>query len=292
MPERLARARARLAAIAEAERADPQIDRRYGTRWWIGEDVAPIAAVLLHGLTNAPPQYDGLAPMLAARGHHVIVPRMPYHGYRDRMTEAIAALRASDLEATALDAVAIGALCARRVVALGISAGATLAGWLASRVAIDTAVAVAPFCAFRALSAELSDLLGFALRRAPNAFLWWDPRRKAAQQPEHGYPRFSTRALGEALLISTGLVDACSRAHARRAVLVFNTHDPAVNNDFAYRRFAKMKAQGVQVERVDLNGLPPMHDIVEPAIPNSPTQLVYPKLIDIIEAGGSDRRSP
>jgi alpha-beta hydrolase superfamily lysophospholipase len=42
------------------------------------------AVVLFHGLTSSPPQFDTFARALHARGHNVIVPRLPRHGDRDR----------------------------------------------------------------------------------------------------------------------------------------------------------------------------------------------------------------
>ena len=285
MDPRLAKARALLEEIVAQERADPEIEPRYGTRWWIGEDVAPTAVVLLHGLTNSPPQYDLLAPQLHARGHAVIVPRMPYHGYRDRMTDAIAKMSAAELESASLQAVIIAAMCGRRVVVAGISVGATLAGWLAARTWIDTGIAIAPFCGLRELPGAANDALGAILRAAPNRFGWWDPRSKEDQPPVHGYPRYSTRALGESLRISTELSAASGEPHGRRAVLVVNAHEPVVNNAHAARRFRSLRALGVTVEQVVLQGLPDIHDIVEPAIPQARTDLVYPRLIEIIESG-------
>ncbi len=283
MNDRIGQARTLLDAIAAQERADAAIDPQHGTRWWIGDEVLPTAVVLLHGLTNSPPQYDRLARELYARGHAVIVLRMPYHGYRDRMTDAIAALRARDLEAAALQAVLIAALCGERVVVAGISVGATLAGWLAARTRIDVGIGVAPFCGLRELRAGLNDALGGLLRAAPNVFGWWDPREKEAQPPPHGYPRFATRSLGESLRISTELAQAPLGPHARRAVLVLNANDPVVNNPHAARRFDALRPLGVEVEHVVLQGLPAIHDILEPAIPQAQPELVYPALIDLIE---------
>jgi pimeloyl-ACP methyl ester carboxylesterase len=286
MRPRIARARALLETIVAQERADPEIDPRYGTRWWIGDDVAAVAVVLLHGLTNSPPQYDRLAPLLHARGHAVIVPRMPYHGYCDRMTDAIANMRASDLEAVALQAVVVGALCAERVVVAGISVGATLAGWLAARTRIDTGIAIAPFCGLREFPGGANDALGAILRSAPNRFGWWDPRSKEAQPPPHGYPRFATRALGESLRISAeiGVVPGGSAVHGRRVILVVNGREPVVNNAHAARRFGSLRARGVAYEHVVLHGLPGVHDIIEPAIPQACTDVVYPQLIELIES--------
>jgi pimeloyl-ACP methyl ester carboxylesterase len=281
--DRIAQARARFAAIARAEQADPRIEPRYGTRAWLRDEPAPIAVLLLHGLTNAPPQYDLLAAQLVARGHAVIVPRMPYHGYRDRMTDAIAELRAGDLEAAALRGLTIAALAGERVVALGISIGATLAGWLAARTLLDTGIAVAPFCGLRELYDGLNDVLGAALRAGPNRFSWWDPRMKERQPPDHGYPRVATRALGESLELSTDMVPPSS-THGRRVVVVLNDNDPVVNNPFAIRRFGALAAGGLAVENVVLHGLPEIHDIIEPAIPQARPDLVYPRLIELIES--------
>jgi pimeloyl-ACP methyl ester carboxylesterase len=187
------------------------------------------------------------------------------------------------LEAAALRAVAIGALCGERVVVAGISVGATLAGWLAARTAIDTAIAIAPFCGIRELYGGLNDLLGATLRAAPNRFLWWDPRRKEAQPPSHGYPRFSTHALGESLLPSTTL-DGTAGPHARRVDLVRNAREPVVNDAFARRRFARLEPLGVAINHVVWEGLPAIHDVIEPQIPQARTDLVYPRLIALVES--------
>jgi pimeloyl-ACP methyl ester carboxylesterase len=284
MSERMTEARARLEVLADDDRRDERIDPRYIGRSFLPDDVAPIAVVLLHGLSNAPPQYDRLATQLAARGHAVLVPRLPYHGYRDRLTDALADLRAVDMEQTALEALTIAALCGERVVVLGVSVGAVLAGWVGARTAIDSVIAVSPFCGLRWIPGAWNDALGATLRLAPNRFSWWDPRVKEQQLPMHGYPRFATRALGESLLLSTTMRAPESAAHARRAFVVLNPREPLVNNGFASQRFGELTADGVSVSTVALQRAPDVHDIIEPAIPQARTEFVYPRLIDLIES--------
>ncbi len=284
MPERIALARARLEAIAARERHDPKISPYHGTRRWLRGEVTPLAVVLLHGLTNAPPQYDALGAALAARGHNVVALRMPYHGYRDRMTDALAHLTAAHLETYALRSLELGALCGERVAVAGISVGGVLAGWLAARARFERAVAVAPFCGLRPLRGGLNDALGTLLRAAPNAFGWWDPVHRKAQPPSHGYPRFATRALGASIAPSTRIVRGARGAdHARHAVLVLNDNEPVVNNAHAQRRFDELRRRGVEVERVVLHGLPQAHDFIDPALPQTRTELAYPRLIALIE---------
>ncbi len=284
MRERIALARARLEAIAARERHDPKINPYHGTRRWLHDDVTPLAVVLLHGLTNAPPQYDALGAELAARGHNVVALRMPFHGYRDRMTDALAYVTAAHLETYALRALALGALCGERVAVAGISLGGVLAGWLAARATFEVAIGIAPFCGLRPLRGGLNDAFGALLRAAPNAFGWWDPEHRKTQPPSHGYPRFATRALGASIAPSTRLVrGARGGQHARRAVLVLNDNEPVINNAHAQRRFAQLARRGVEVERVMLHGLPHAHDIIDPALPQTRTDLVYPRLIALIE---------
>jgi dienelactone hydrolase len=283
--ERLATARAALEALRAAERADPRIDPRKGSAWWLGDAVAPRAVVLLHGLSNCPLQYGRLAAQLHARGHAVIVPRLPQHGHRDRMTDALAALRAPDMEETALRAVALAALCGERVAVAGISIGAALGGWLAARVALHLVVALAPFCGIRAVPGPLNDGLGALLRAGPNAFSWWDPRAKGDQPPEHGYPRFATRSIGASLKLSTD-IDAppLGPPHAGRVALVLNGHDPAVNNAHARRRFRTLRERGVTLDEIEWRDVPHIHDLIEPEIPQARTDLVYPRLIELLES--------
>lgn len=281
----LAEARAHLDAINAQECGDPRIAAKSRTAWWLHDAVAPIAVVLVHGFTSDPQQYAQLAPQLAARGHAVIVPRIRYHGYANRLTEEIAALTAGDWERDALDAIAVAARAGERVVVAGISVAGTLCGWLAARVAIDHAIAIAPFCGIRSLPGGVNELLGKGLRAMPNRFSWWDPRRKMAQLPPHAYPRFSTRALGEGLRISDDLVagTAAGSPHARRATLVQNTAEPIVNNAYARRRFAALEELGVDVRCVDIR-VRHTHDVIEPTIPQARPEIVYPRLIELIES--------
>ena len=57
-------------------------------------------------------------------------PRMPYHGYADRLTNALAALRAEGLVEAAFAAVDIARGLGERVAVLGISMGGLQCAYL------------------------------------------------------------------------------------------------------------------------------------------------------------------
>ena len=276
-------ARAELDAIRGRELADPHVDPRDATAWHIPDTVAPRAVVLLHGITNSPLQYERFVPWLTARGDAVIVPRFRYHGYRNRMTDAVAKLTADDLQTDTLRSVSIAARCGKRVIVAGISVGAALAGWVAGRVAIDKAVAIAPFCGVRFLPGSVNDGFGALLRALPNRMLWWDPRAKANQQPWHAYPRFPTHALGVSLGIGSEIAGP-GDAYARRVDLVLNAHEPIINNAHASRRFGALRERGVEVVTTVWDDLPKIHDIIEPEISAARIDLVYPRLAALIDA--------
>ncbi len=123
----------------------------------LGPATAKSAVLLLHGFTGSPWEVRPLAEALAARGHHVLVPRLPGHGtvpeamlwagWRDWLEGAQSAL--SQLKT--FDEVSVG----------GLSMGALLALILAGRYhsRVSKLVLLAPVLALQAREAKLLRLL-------------------------------------------------------------------------------------------------------------------------------------
>jgi carboxylesterase len=87
-------------------------------------------AVCIHGFTGNPSTMRGVAEALAAAGFNVELPRLPGHGttVADMMTTSW-----SDWSAEAEAAFARVAARSSKVIAAGLSMGATLTTWLATR---------------------------------------------------------------------------------------------------------------------------------------------------------------
>jgi pimeloyl-ACP methyl ester carboxylesterase len=254
----------------------------------------PLAVVLLHGITNNPAQYSEFAPLLHERGINVFVPRLPEHGYRDRMTRRIATLTAERVLAAGTEAVDIACGLGERVGVLGISMGGSLAAYFAQHRAIDVAVPVAPDFALLQLPYAASYLAERLMLALPNFFFWWDPRVRARQLPVTAYPRCSTHALMQTMRIGDDVYRASRRERqlARRIVTVVNRCDPAVNNEVAQRvsyEWAGWNRTGVAY--VELRRLPENHDIIDPRNPKANTGLVYPKLLEILTADSEERNA-
>lgn len=245
-----------------------------------------LAVVLLHGLTNHPGQFIEFAPQLRERGVNVFVPRMPYHGYADRMTTAIWALTAEELVSAAYEAIDIAAGLGDRVAVAGISMGGLLASYVAQyRSDVALAVPIAPDFGLLDFSRTTTSIAGAVLRALPNLFIWWDPRIKAAQRPKTAYPRFSTHALMQTVRIGDD-VYARARAHplqTQRTVMVLNAADPAVNNRVAAEAVSRWQRHDpTRVETFTFSDLPKNHDIIDPDNSLARTELVYPRLLDIV----------
>ncbi len=242
--------------------------------------------VLLHGLTNHPGQYAAFAPQLYERGINVFVPRMPYHGYVDRMTTAIAALTAEELVASAYEAIDIAGGLGREVAVMGISMGGLLSAYLAQYYqSVALAVPIAPDFGLLNWPRSVTRVAASIVRALPNQFFWWDPRIKAAQRPATAYPRFSTHALMQTVRIGDDVyADAATDApKASWITTISNAADPAVNNAVTAQTVDRWRQhRGADIEAVTYTDLPKNHDIIDPDNPLARTDLVYPRLLEIL----------
>lgn len=120
---------------------------------------ARVAVLLLHGFTGSPWEVRPLGEALAARGVHVVCPRLPGHG-----TTAEAMLFAGHHEWLAAAQEALDGLrSAKKVVLAGLSMGGLLAMVLAARRTrpIDGLVLMAPVVKVRSRQARALQRLKF-----------------------------------------------------------------------------------------------------------------------------------
>jgi alpha-beta hydrolase superfamily lysophospholipase len=246
----------------------------------------PWAVVLLHGLTNHPGQYAQFAPQVFERGANVLVPRMPKHGYADRMTTALATLTAEELLATTNEAIDIACGLGERVAVMGISLGGLLSAYFGQfGTGVATAVPIAPDFGLLQLPYGATRALARLLLLLPNLFLWWDPRIRTAQRPKTAYPRFATRALMQTLRIGDAIYRAAKTeaANAARIATVVNRADPAVNNEVTrevVNEWKSLRRDGI--DYLEWNNLPENHDIIDPDNPRACTDIVYPRLLNVL----------
>jgi carboxylesterase len=252
------------------------------------------AIVFLHGLSNSPQQFLSLAERFVARGYSVLMPRIPYHGYLDRMTTDHAQLRVRELVDTTAWAVDLAAGLADEVTVCGLSLGGVLTIWAAQYRAIAMAAPIAPALGLPILPVAATRVVVGALGRLPNRFLWWDPRSKQdLAGPPYAYPRFSTRALAETHRLAFALMDAAQHAppRARAVCVISNAADLAVSNAASALLVRRWRAAGATtVQHYQFSrAWRLLHDLIDPLQPGARPDLVYPILEELIV---DDRQSP
>ncbi|MGD0472264.1 MAG: alpha/beta fold hydrolase [Candidatus Velthaea sp.] len=276
---------AAIEALAAADGADAAIDPRCVPYVLHHGAATERAIVLFHGFTNCPRQFSALAQQFFERGFNVYVPRLPRHGLRDKLTTELAGLTADELIACANEAVALAAPLAASISVLGLSAGATLAAWLAQTQAVDRAVVIAPFFSVVRVPAGLEPVFAGALEFVPNLELWWDPRVKQNAEPKHAYPRFSTHALAQCLQLGETVRGLAKSAapRAARSILVLNAKDPAIDNAAAQEVCELWRSHGAPTQTYTFENLDVRHDIIEPVTFPAAGELVYPILLQLVD---------
>jgi hypothetical protein len=159
--------------------------------------------------------------------------------------------------------------------------------WLAQTGGVDDAVGLAPFLMVPFLRRETGLVVMHVLDWLPNAFLWWDPRKRERIAPPYAYPGFFTHCLAQCIFAGDGLRGAADRRPpaAPRATIVVNASDPAVNNNVARELAAVWAEHGDSYALQSWDDLGSVHDVVDPSTYPRATTLVYPRLRALIDAG-------
>lgn len=245
--------------------------------------------VLVHGYTTCPNQYRALAPRLYDLGYNVLMVPMPHHGLAERMTEEQSRLTAEELVAYADQMVDIAQGLGEQVTMAGISGGGVTTAWAAQhRSDLDRAIIISPAFGYAAIPTPLTVPALRAYLWLPNSYQWWDTARQEAGGQPYAYPRYATRTLAELLRLGLAVMADARREPpaAGSVVVVSNASEPSVNNAMIEKATALWQAHAPEKVKAyqfpsELN-LP--HDLIDPGDPGANPEVVYTKLIELIQA--------
>jgi alpha-beta hydrolase superfamily lysophospholipase len=258
------------------------------TKFWSQGDSTERAILYLHGYTDSTRQFEPFGELLAARGYNVFAPRLPYHGYKDRMNRDHGQFTAAEMLEWTNRVTDIAVGLGKELVVIGLSLGGVLATWVAEhRADVERVLIVAPAYGTSLIPPPITSPAARVLKHLPNMFLWWDPRVREEAGFDYTYPRFSTHTLAQAFLLSGELL-----AHARReppaarAVwMITNANDLAVSNKICRTFVTAWRVHGThQVHTYEFarkHGIP--HDLMDPNDPAVKPDIVYPALLDIVQ---------
>ncbi|RAH98988.1 alpha/beta hydrolase [Acuticoccus sediminis] len=245
--------------------------------------------VLLHGVSSCPHAYVDFAPLLHERGDNVLVVRMPQNGYADRASDTLGKITAEELAEFADKVVDTAAGLGDEVVFLGISAGGTIAGWVAqNRSDVDRAVLVAPFFGLGGTGPWTNSAAMRAMLVLPDFTIWKDPAQRENFQGgmAHAYVRQSTRGTGQIMRLGEAVAEQAAKGSpaAGDIVVVMNDADTAVSNRVTDRVVDRWIADGADVTSYTFPakfGLG--HEIIDPEEPGADPSISYPVLLQLID---------
>ena len=244
------------------------------------------ASVLVHGYTTCPQQYHALGLRFFDLGYNVLFAPLPHHGLSDRLTDEHARLKAEELTRYADEMVDIANGLGEQIVMLGISGGGVVTAWAAQfRSDVDLAVVISPGFGFQQIPTPLTLPAANLFLTLPNSFNWWDNSLQANIGPEYEYPRYSTRALAEILRLGFAVQVAARRESpaAQSILVVTNANDTSVNNSLTAQVIEQWRGHDASPAIYEFGAeLQLGHDLIDPTLPEARTELVYPKLIELI----------
>jgi pimeloyl-ACP methyl ester carboxylesterase len=271
-----------------ADEDDALIHPAAHTRLWAYDKKTPRAVLYLHGYTDSTQQFNAMGELLFERGINVFVPRLPHHGYRDRLSTAHGKLTIDELRQWTNDAVDAALGLGERLTVMGLSLGGVLATWVAEqRAEVDCVLILAPAYGTRIIPLRATRAAARVVGRLPNLFIWWDPRVRAETGIEYAYPRFATHVLAQLYDFSGDLL-AHARANppaARRVWMITNANDFAVSNSICDAFVAAWRShnpQQIQTYQFPKNLRLP-HDFLDPIDSAVQPEAVFPHLLEIIQ---------
>lgn len=244
------------------------------------------ATLIFHGLSASPRQFVAVAAELHRRGHNVFVPRLPRHGYSDRLSDALATMNARQLKACADDSLEIVRGMGDRVSICGFSLGGLLSAYLGQFNAVHRVVALVPFMGVSFLPSRFRLNVAKWVLSRPNRFFWWDPFLRERQMPAHGYPRYASHAVAHGLTLAHEVLDAANERAplAEQIVVAINTREPAVSNRAILALVDRWNDHKPGVARVHrFTDLPFAHDIIEPGRNPIVAARVAPVLVELLD---------
>jgi pimeloyl-ACP methyl ester carboxylesterase len=243
------------------------------------------AVVFFHGLTNCPEQFRKLGRTFYELGYNVLVPRLPRHGVADRKPENLTPLKAEELRDCADTSVDIACGLGERVYVAGLSAGGTMAAWVAqNRSEVARVLLIAP-----ALGLPLRENLrsqwamALLLPLIPEMRInWYNP------STPHTYTGVPWRALGQVLRLSKAtFAGALHQApKVQDVALVTVEGDEVVSNLVTSRLIGLWRKKGLahfaSIEFPKTMNIE--HDMIDPSQKNQQTDIVYPVLVKLLNA--------
>jgi carboxylesterase len=234
--------------------------------------------VLVHGVTNAPHEFEELGKMLYDQGANVIILRMPHHGLTSGDISELKALKPEEILDYMNTTVDIADALGDNMTVIGLSAGATAAAWMAqNREEVDRAVLLSPFMGIKETPMFLDPLLMRAFLRLPGFSIG------GGDEPDRDwvYVGESSKGIGTFMLIGQATLKQAETTppKADEIYIITTASDLGADNRWAMKLADLWTAQGADVTTYEFpksEHVP--HASIDPFTDQPIRQKVYDKI--------------
>ena len=240
--------------------------------------------VLVHGVTNAPHEFEELGQMLYDQGANVLILRMPEHGLLSGDIKELKNLKPEAVREYADTAIDIAAGLGDNMTVIGLSAGGTVAAWMAqNRPEVDRAIVMSPFLGIAQTPMFLDPILMRAFLRLPGLAIGGESEADRAWV----YKGESTKGLATFMLMGQALFKQAEKTppQANDIFILTTGADMAADNGWADKLAEVWRAQGANVDAYEFpksEHVP--HASVDPFTDEAIRQKVYDKIFEWLQA--------
>jgi carboxylesterase len=227
------------------------------------------AIVFVNGWGNCSKQYRALAPEFYDRGYNVLTVTIPGHhlaGGKDEPEHM--GITAEALTAYADEVVDIAQGLGDHVTVAGLSAGGSIAAWVAqNRADADRVVLFSPAIGFQVIPTRWT-------LPATNLFLTLPNVQDIA-----------TRGLAQVLRLGYAVRYAAEKVPpaAPEIVVVTNAADDTIDNALIAQLVDGWQRHGANLQAVEFPATDKfVHDFIDPAEPGAQVEAVYPRLLELL----------
>ncbi len=240
--------------------------------------------VLVHGVTNAPHEFEELGQMFYDQGANVLILRMPQHGLLSGDIKELKNLKPEAVREYADTVIDIASGLGDNMTVIGLSAGGTVAAWMAqNRPEVDRAIVMSPFLGIAETPMFLDPILMRAFLRLPGFSIGG----KSEADRAWVYKGESSKGLAIFMLMGQALFKQAEETPPQAdAIFILTTGaDTAADNGWADKLAEVWRAQGANVDAYEFpksEHVP--HASVDPFTDEAIRQKVYGKIFEWLQA--------